>query len=103
MPRVSAAVTDATLRDGDLVPDHALGERDTDEFNHEQIAARVADLLTTADPPLNVALFGPWGSGKSSFATLVRKALAQRRRMKTAFVVYDAWKYKIGRASCRER
>jgi hypothetical protein len=80
------------LREGDLVPDHALRERDVDEFNHEQIAERVADLLTCAEPPLNVALFGPWGSGKSSFGTLLRKALAQRR-MKTAFVVYDAWKY----------
>lgn len=89
---MTVAATDATLRKGDLVPDHALKERDRDEFNHEEIAQRVADLLTSAEPPLNVALFGPWGSGKSSFATLLRKALAQRR-MKTAFVVYDAWKY----------
>jgi hypothetical protein len=81
------------LLEGDLIPDRALTEVEQDQFRHSEIAARLADLLTIADPPLNVALFGPWGSGKSSFATLLRKALAQPRKMKTAFVVYDAWKY----------
>jgi hypothetical protein len=84
--------SDASLRAGDLIPDHALTEREPDEFKHTEIAERVAELVTTADPPLNVALFGSWGSGKSSFATLLRKALAQRS-MKTKLVVYDAWKY----------
>ena len=81
------------LREGDLIPDHALTERESDEFKHTEIAARVCDLVTTADPPLNVALFGPWGSGKSSFATLLKKAIAEQHRLKTAFVTYDAWKY----------
>jgi hypothetical protein len=83
---------EATLRKGDLIPDHALTEREPDEFKHTGIAERVAELVTTASPPLNVALFGSWGSGKSSFATLLRKALEQRS-MKTALIVYDAWKY----------
>jgi hypothetical protein len=86
------ATDNAALREGDLVPDHALTADDRDDFGHSEIAARVADLLTTADPPLNVALFGPWGSGKSSFAALLRAAL-KARKMKTAFVHYDAWKY----------
>ncbi|MCW2975135.1 MAG: hypothetical protein JWM06_416, partial [Actinomycetia bacterium] len=84
---------DASLRKGDLIPDHALTEREPDEFKHTAIAERVADLVTTADPPLNVALFGPWGSGKSSFATLLKSALSDHPESKIAFVVYDAWKY----------
>lgn len=83
---------EAVLRAGDLIPDRALTKHDTDQFGHTAIAERVADLLTTAEPPLNVSLFGAWGSGKSSFATLLKEALG-RRRMKTAFVHYDAWKY----------
>jgi hypothetical protein len=92
--RDTASMTsaDATLRKGDLIPDHALTEREPDEFKHTEIAERVAELVTTAEPPLNVALFGSWGSGKSSFGTLLRKALRQRS-MKTALIVYDAWKY----------
>ena len=86
------SASEVVLRSGDLIPDHALTALETDEFKHEEIAERVADLLTTADPPLNVALFGPWGSGKSSFATLLKKALTHRE-MKTKFVVYNAWKY----------
>lgn len=83
---------EASLRKGDLIPDHALTGREPDEFKHTEIAERVAELVTTADPPLNVALFGPWGSGKSSFATLLKRALSSRE-MKTVVIVYDAWKY----------
>lgn len=88
----SANLPEARLREGDLIPDHALTERERDEFKHTEIAARVAELVTTAESPLNVALFGSWGSGKSSFATLLKKALAARQ-MKTVVIVYDAWKY----------
>ncbi len=88
----TSAADEAMLRKGDLVPDRALKTHDRDEFGHKEIAARVADLLTTAEPPLNVALFGPWGSGKSSFATLLKSALSGRK-LKTAFVRYDSWKY----------
>src|SRR6266545_5887008 len=88
----SSNVAEARLREGDLIPDHALTERERDEFKHTEIAERVAELVTTAEPPLNVALFGSWGSGKSSFATLLKKALAARL-MKTVVIVYDAWKY----------
>ncbi|MGH3008529.1 MAG: P-loop NTPase fold protein [Gaiellaceae bacterium] len=88
----SSNVPEARLREGDLIPDHALTERERDEFKHTEIAERVAELVTTAEPPLNVALFGSWGSGKSSFATLLKKALAAHQ-MKTVVIVYDAWKY----------
>ncbi len=85
-------VESGALRVGDLVPDHALTAEEPDRFGHAEIAERVADLVTTADTPLNVALFGSWGSGKSSFATLLKSAL-RKRQTKTAFGHYDAWKY----------
>jgi hypothetical protein len=77
---------------GDLIPDRSLRARAEDEFHHSEIVERVADLLTTAEPPLNVGLFGPWGSGKSSFGALLQEELAKRDK-KTAFVTYNAWKY----------
>jgi len=50
----------------------------------------VAELATSAEPPLNVGLFGAWGSGKSSLAGLVRERVAQSE---AGFIYYDAWKY----------
>jgi len=76
-----------------LVPDRALTQRDSDAFNHEAIAERVADLVTVGEDPLNVALFGPWGSGKSSVYELLRRSLHRRKRKKVGLVRYDAWKY----------
>lgn len=62
----------------DLVLDQALSKATEDEFERKAIAARVGDLVATADPPLSIALFGPWGSGKSSMAELIRDRLAAR-------------------------
>ncbi len=80
------------LSAADLVPDRALVEGDRDDFKHGAIAHRLADLVTEADTPLNVALFGAWGSGKSSTYELLRRALLDKPG-KVALVRYDAWKY----------
>ena len=80
------------LVEGDLVHDRALKSREEDRFGHAEIAERVAELLSCAETPLNVALFGPWGSGKSSFCALLRGEV-EARSPSTRFIVYDAWKY----------
>ncbi len=81
-----------SLTKADLVSDRALRSGDPDRFNHEAIALRVADLVAEAETPVNVALFGPWGSGKSSIFELLRRALDSREPA-VALVRYDAWKY----------
>jgi len=80
------------LEAGDLVPDRALTEGDSDEFDYEQIAGRVADLCCVAEAPINVAIFSPWGSGKSSLFTLIESRLAARRE-RVKMIRYDAWRY----------
>jgi hypothetical protein len=50
---------------GDLIPDRVLKAAEEDAFSHAAIVGRIAELVTVAEPPLNVVLFGPWGSGKS--------------------------------------
>ncbi|MEA2193372.1 MAG: hypothetical protein QOI73_3493 [Solirubrobacteraceae bacterium] len=86
------ALAAAALRAEDLIADRALVDGDRDDFNHAAIAHRLADLVTEADTPLNIALFGAWGSGKSSVYELVRRAL-QQKPGNVALVRYDAWKY----------
>ncbi|MFI5626052.1 P-loop NTPase fold protein [Nocardioides sp. NPDC051685] len=76
----------------DLILDAALKEPGQDRFDHEAIAGVVADLALNATPPVNIALFGPWGSGKSSFFGLLKDRLdASDQSVKVA--TYDAWKY----------
>jgi len=77
----------------DLVPDQALRRADRDKFNHAAIARRLADLVLAVDTPTNVALFGPWGSGKSSVYELLRRALDDIAPSRVKLIRYDAWKY----------
>ena len=42
--------------------------------------------------PVNIALFAPWGSGKSSLFTLIAASLEGRERG-TKLIRYDAWRY----------
>ncbi len=83
----------STLRAGaDLILDAALKKPGQDRFDHEVIAGVVADLTLNATPPVNIALFGPWGSGKSSFFGLLQDRLdTSGKTVKVAS--YDAWKY----------
>jgi hypothetical protein len=94
----SANVDRACLTADDLVPDEPLsgtGKRpipDSDDLlHHRVIAKKVAELATSANGRVNIALFGPWGAGKSSFNGLLREELA-RVAPKARHVTFDAWK-----------
>ena len=79
------------LSEDDLVIDRALEAKDSDTLDHQPIADRVAELVAASETPLNVALFGAWGSGKSSFARLLEKSLERYRGVK--LVTYNAWTF----------
>lgn len=77
---------------GDLIPDRALTAADSDEFAYVPIADRIADLCSEAEAPVNVAIFSPWGSGKSSLCTLIEASL-NTRSQRIKLIRYDAWRY----------
>jgi hypothetical protein len=86
----------------DLILDRALEGEDRDEFQRAEIAARIAELACSAELPLNIGLFGPWGSGKSSMFLLIEQAMARASAASrpddasaadVALIRYDAWKY----------
>lgn len=87
-----ATIEGTPIEDGDLIPDRALAIGDRDEFDYEPIAARIADLCCVSEAPVNIALFSPWGSGKSSLFTLIASSLSARRE-KVKLIRYDAWRY----------
>ena len=91
-PKQSTAQASTMSAGADLILDAALTEAGQDRFDHEAIAAVVADLALNVTPPVNIALFGAWGSGKSSFFGLLDQRLATSgQAVETA--TYDAWKY----------
>lgn len=81
----------AQLSQDDLIVDRALVQNDEDTLDHQPIADRVAELVANSETPLNVALFGAWGSGKSSFARLLTNSL--NRYPSAKLVTYNAWTF----------
>jgi hypothetical protein len=86
------------LTSDDLIPDEPLDRiakgpisEAEDLLNHRVVASRVAELAATQPGRLNIALFGPWGSGKSSFYGLLKEELT-RVDPKIEPVVFDAWR-----------
>lgn len=60
-------------------PLHASGggqiAEDDDRFQHRHVARRVAELVAAPGSRVNVAVNGPWGSGKSTFFALLKEEL----------------------------
>jgi hypothetical protein len=77
----------------DLISDAELGPTDSDEFGHTAIVDSLADIIEKRDKdrPVNVALYGPWGSGKSSIAAMLARRYEARDDIE--FVRFDAFKY----------
>src|SRR4051794_30159112 len=62
---------------------------ESDAFEHRDYSRTLAEYLTAPDAPSTVALFGPWGVGKSTILT----DLGGRLSTKYPFVLFDAWRY----------
>jgi KAP family P-loop domain len=89
-PTVSAAGPDDLL-DRELVDSRSLEAVSEDRFRHADLVAELASLVCTVPAPANVALFAPWGSGKSGMGNLLATALKDRPGVR--FVRFDASKY----------
>ncbi|GAA1027830.1 MULTISPECIES: P-loop NTPase fold protein [Amycolatopsis] len=75
----------------DLIEDRELTDVQEDRFEHQRIADQLVELATRVDTPTNIALYGPWGSGKSGIANLVKGRLHGVKGVR--FVRFDAFKY----------
>lgn len=98
MSTTDIGVARARLTADDLVPDEPLrgaGKNpiadSQDLLHHRVIARKVAELATSANGKVNIALFGPWGAGKSSFNELLREEL-KVSDPKARHITFDAWK-----------
>jgi KAP family P-loop domain len=74
-----------------LLTDNPIPGADEDEFGFSEHAKALCDAIKDMNHlPLTVGIFGPWGSGKSSFLNICDHLLGER-----GFVVvrFNAWKY----------
>jgi hypothetical protein len=82
----------------DLIADRALDPADgKDLLGHEALVGQLVRLVKDVPHSVNIALFGPWGSGKSSVGGLLKAELDAHAGTGgppiVQFVRYDAWRY----------
>lgn len=83
---------------GELIDDREVAGTDQDRLGHDQVAAELEALVRGVRTPTNVALYGPWGSGKSGIANLLQERLSRpgqddANKQKIKFARFDAFKF----------
>lgn len=79
------------MGDDAYITDRAIETLEEDELNHRAVVNQLAHIVTTVEPPANIALYGPWGSGKSGIGNLLKLALRDHEGIR--FARLDAFKY----------
>ncbi|MDF2271613.1 P-loop NTPase fold protein [Streptomyces coacervatus] len=75
----------------DLIRDREVDNAQSDRLAHSHIAEQLNDVALSVPTPTNIAVWGPWGSGKSGVANLLKGLLEKQRNVR--FVRFDAFKY----------
>ena len=64
-----------------------------DLLRYDDFRAALYDVITQAETPLTVGVFGPWGSGKTSLMRMLRRKLEGEGLDSRRTVWFTAWKY----------
>jgi KAP family P-loop domain len=83
----------ATLIADELIDDQALSTASDDAFRLTDFVTELVAVCERTTLPVNVALFGAWGSGKSSLANLLEQRFKDGDHKTVAFARFDAFKY----------
>ncbi|WP_405166428.1 KAP family NTPase [Nocardia sp. NBC_01499] len=98
---MSGADSAVLLHPEDLIDDSELESAAGDRLAHERFSAQLAAVVKAVPARSNIALYGAWGSGKSSIANMLRTELTAHRSgiawcgggRKVKFARFDAFKY----------
>jgi len=85
-----------------LWTDQPIMGEDEDWLNFADYADVLAEVILSADTPITVGIFGPWGSGKTSLMRLIAERLAGRRtaaHRRAHGVWFNAWQYERDEAA----
>lgn len=92
MPLQLTSGSNADVADDELIDDRALESVDADRLRHTDLAEELTEVIASVKAPASIALWGPWGSGKSGLANLLQADLSSRLA-KARFVRFDAFKF----------
>jgi DNA polymerase III delta prime subunit len=82
------------MRSLGLVSDRALRPGEQDRFAHDDFVDELEELIRSGIDTANIALYGPWGAGKSGIAhRLKARFLSKFDREHFRFVEFNAFKY----------
>jgi hypothetical protein len=76
---------------GEFIEDRAIKPGDVDSFGHKAVVEELAHLALNGPAPSNIALFAPWGTGKSGIAKLLEPKIENAGQR---FVYFDAFKHR---------
>lgn len=65
----------------------------TDFLNFSDFRPALKEIIESAQTPLTIGLFGPWGSGKTSLLDMLRSDLQAEMGENVRTVWFTAWKY----------
>lgn len=85
-----------------LWTDRPIQTRSEDCLNFSDYADILADIILTADTPITLGIFGPWGSGKTSLMRLIAERLTGQRtpgHRRARVVWFNAWQYERDEAT----
>jgi hypothetical protein len=77
----------------ELISDHELRYAEDDRLGHQIVAEELCRLVQLVETPSNIALYGPWGSGKSSIGSLLSAHLARSNDQRIKLIKFDAFKF----------
>lgn len=77
-----------------FTPDTALKHVKDDLFHHSDFVDALEYVIEHSETPLNIALYGRWGVGKSTILNFLKERITTKEelRKKYQFVYVDAWK-----------
>jgi hypothetical protein len=74
-----------------LTADSPITGESDDLMNFQQPVSRLSNLISNIEPPFTLGIYGPWGSGKSSFMNLLEEKLTQNSKFVS--LNFNAWQY----------
>ena len=81
-------------RPGLFRPDEPVSSVGQDRFGHRHFVEALKYVVCNGEAPLNIALYGKWGVGKSSILEFFRTEVLKDRNLndRFVFVTIDVWK-----------
>jgi hypothetical protein len=77
----------------EYIDDRAISDATDDRFRHEDLVVELAHLVASRTAQANIALFAPWGSGKTGISNLLRSRVEDVAKDER-YVYFDAFKHR---------